>query len=800
MTYESVSKTQADLMKYMRSTTERKIMSTKTSIKRIALVAVAALGFGMVSTVSAKAANIISVPTAVLTSPATTYTGGTSAPIPQGTKIELDLKLDQTAVYTDAGDGTDVTYVITDPQNNVITSSATFTAVAAPVAGVTATASGAVISVRSTGAGGDITSNPVIGHVVIPASATTIAGAYTITSTIAAVNGAGGTTDTDTTGQMMDGTTSVARGLIYVSGTSVTQGTSRGYNGAATVGNVATVTWFTPLHTASSVYRIIPSGVGSVSAVAQGTGTATSITPISGVTGNWNSGAIYTTAAATTTESATISLTSTTAGDQTVNVYTVDGTTGLLTLVATSYVRWGAAQVATASTSKAYLAAGTTCATANDTLPVRIAKTASTAVQATICLTINDADGVAANGVPVSVTVSGPGLVSLTEGTGTTANAAVAGTVRAVSKTATAMSATNRAIVGISADGTAGTSTITVTAGTATFTKTVYFYGTVATLTATQNLKIARAGSLGYTLGCALNACDSSGNVSSQTLGTPAVSIVAKDADGNVVPGLTITAVSSDATVIGSANIVEANGAPTALDNSAAGPGTYLVSVVSAPGGVSGKTATVTFRTMKSDGTYISTSALPFSLGGSRTGGTVTIALDKASYAPGEKMVLTYTAKDSSGNPVYDGTTAPSATASKAVTGSLDGVQFIDGKAILGDEAGENIYAPALDGDFSLTAASGTATGAEISVTASVSGTGSAAIDAANEATDAANAATDAANAAAEAADAATAAAQDAQSAVAALATQVSSLIAGIKAQITSLTNLVIKIQKKVRA
>jgi len=87
---------------------------------------------------------------------------------------------------------------------------------------------------------------------------------------------------------------------------------------------------------------------------------------------------------------------------------------------------------------------------------------------------------------------------------------------------------------------------------------------------------------------------------------------------------------------------------------------------------------------------------------------------------------------------------------------------------------------------------------------ASVEVTGSSqtsdAIDAANEATDAANAATDAANAAAEAADAATAAAQDAQAAVAALATQVASLIAGIKAQITSLTNLVIKIQKKVKA
>jgi trimeric autotransporter adhesin len=76
----------------------------------------------------------------------------------------------------------------------------------------------------------------------------------------------------------------------------------------------------------------------------------------------------------------------------------------------------------------------------------------------------------------------------------------------------------------------------------------------------------------------------------------------------------------------------------------------------------------------------------------------------------------------------------------------------------------------------------------------------SVAADAAAEATDAANAATDAANAAAEAADAATAAAQDAADAVAALSTQVSEMVNALKKQITALTNLVIKIQKKVRA
>jgi hypothetical protein len=75
-----------------------------------------------------------------------------------------------------------------------------------------------------------------------------------------------------------------------------------------------------------------------------------------------------------------------------------------------------------------------------------------------------------------------------------------------------------------------------------------------------------------------------------------------------------------------------------------------------------------------------------------------------------------------------------------------------------------------------------------------------AASDAAAEATDAANAATDAANAAAEAADAATAAAQDAADAVAALSTQVATYISNLRKQITALTNLVIKIQKKVNA
>jgi len=82
-----------------------------------------------------------------------------------------------------------------------------------------------------------------------------------------------------------------------------------------------------------------------------------------------------------------------------------------------------------------------------------------------------------------------------------------------------------------------------------------------------------------------------------------------------------------------------------------------------------------------------------------------------------------------------------------------------------------------------------------------------AATDAALEAIDAANAATDAANLAAEAADAATVAAEEARDAadaatasVEALATEVATLMAALKAQITTLANTVAKIAKKVKA
>jgi len=170
---------------------------------------------------------------------------------------------------------------------------------------------------------------------------------------------------------------------------------------------------------------------------------------------------------------------------------------------------------------------------------------------------------------------------------------------------------------------------------------------------------------------------------------------------------------------------------------------------------------------------------------------------------------VSLTATRTAGSGYFGGSGASSAVASTGTDGTVDFV-------IQGGTATVSVKTTTLNtgqtssasGYVGATAVTSTGVGASLAPagvqTASVDVAGttttSDAIDAANEATDAANAATDAANAAAEAADAATAAAQDAQAAVAALASQVADLISGIKAQLTALSNLVIKIQKKVKA
>jgi hypothetical protein len=467
----------------------------------------------------------------------------------------------------------------------------------------------------------------------------------------------------------------------------------------------------------------------------------------------------------------TLRINTPTVGTATIKVYSVALVNGVATdtLTDTLTVTVNAtatAGVVVASTSTSIIdkdaanAAGFNAA-ADDT--VLAAKAAGT-LRAIIKVTAKDANTVLLpNGKTVTATISGPGLLGgAAADIDTYANSSK-------SETVTLAGGTGLSYFGVYSDGTAGVATITITSGTVTLaTETVTFYGDVATLSVTQ-VAYSLSDAAAATVFATISAKDSAGN---------AVAIAGADGSPSTTNG----------------TFTDANGATA---------GTVDVSLDPTADSLGSKSTTWTHT---ATGKTIDLSVIVAKAVASK----VTISTDKDEYVPGEKVTVTVSAVDASGYIVADGNRLllkdnVGILSSAALSGSTlptdETVALSNGKATY------TLYAPLLEGPVTLSATEGTDTAsttkaeitAKFSVVASNGGT-TAAIDAANEATDAANAATDAANAAAEAADAATAAAQDAQAAVAALATQVASLIAGIKAQITTLTNLVIKIQKKVKA
>ena len=270
----------------------------------------------------------------------------------------------------------------------------------------------------------------------------------------------------------------------------------------------------------------------------------------------------------------------------------------------------------------------------------------------------------------------------------------------------------------------------------------IYVLGTtagVATVTATNGTVTSKATIL------FVNDNDLDERVVSATESNGIVTVSVKDAFGNAVSGSTLDVTASGGAVLGSSTF---GSYKTSTD------GTVSFSVTGA--------GTVTAKL----GTAYKTGYLAAS--GNATGTVSTPG------APAGVRSASVTTK---------GITDAATTAATAATAA----------AVAATAAANAASAAAAKAGADAVAASAAAQAAAVAAA-------EAAADAAAEATDAANAATDAANASAEAGDAATAAAQDAADAVAALSTQVSEMISALKAQLTALTNLVIKIQKKVKA
>jgi trimeric autotransporter adhesin len=431
----------------------------------------------------------------------------------------------------------------------------------------------------------------------------------------------------------------------------------------------------------------------------------------------------------------------------------------------------------------AYLNAGSSVTTASDSA-VAVVSTASTTDHAAIQVKTYTVDSLAAP-ESVTVTVTGPGLVCYTKSAVTTCGKSIV---------ATGLGNTTAGVENftVRADGTAGTSNIVVKTTTVTFpAKTVTFFAKAAkTITTSVNKPAIGIGTT-----------------------SDVVRATITDADGTVWGGAAyiyaataaFAAISGSATTPVACTFVPALGYHACPTTSTA-VGTSHLKVIDA--------ATVALSNVASAETPVKVTA--------GTASTVKIAFDKATYAPGEKAVVSVTVLDAAGGilpatgtsttTIANVFTSTGIVSSVALTGaaltSTDVVIAPSSSSTSGTTAGSQnyvVYMPMASGDVTLTAtgSTGLATAGRVAVSATASVVNSsvdAATDAANEATDAANAATDAALAAADAADAATAAAQDASDAVAALSASVSKLISSLRAQITSLTNLVIKIQKKVRA
>ena len=359
--------------------------------------------------------------------------------------------------------------------------------------------------------------------------------------------------------------------------------------------------------------------------------------------------------------------------------------------------------------------------------------------------------------------------------------------------------------------GVAGTGTLVIAVnGVTVKTHTLKFYGAAAKVEVAASYTIGRAG--GYVQGALDSVANTAGNVSVGGLVTtatvtptvdndPALAVLVTDANGTPVPSTVSVSSSNPAVVL---PLTSANSFVDSGDGIySAGTWYRHYTYETAKESVSGQSSTLTFTVALAGGLSVSATQV-ITIGGAPS--TETLKFDKDTYTPGEAMVITRTAKDSAGNPVYDNAPAAAVIFNKAVGGSLGASVYIGGTAYTTQATRPSVFAPAVAGAFEARM-TGKVAGATSAIVAKAtvaddvaSAAAQAAADAAAEATDAANAATDAANAAAEAADAATAAAQDAADAVAALSTQVATLISNLRKQITSLTNLVIKIQKKVRA
>jgi len=439
-------------------------------------------------------------------------------------------------------------------------------------------------------------------------------------------------------------------------------------------------------------------------------------------------------------------------------VYTVTATpydsgtinTANIKTVDVSFIVAAPATAAAAGQSTAYLSTGSSFVTGTTSdSTVVVAATASTTARAVAQVKLRDADGVGTN-IAESVTVT-TNLGSVSCGTG-----------GPVGKNLTCLytaGASSTLDIGIYSDGNAGEATINISSASVTFAaKKVTFYSTTSTkIVAVKGLNTLSVGS---------NGSSSNGAVWGK----------ATDANGNTVAA---NALGASGVYAYSSNTAVVSDSGTACTYSAA-TGYHMCALT----GVAAGTAKITLRNSATAGAASTVNSAETVEVTVSTAAPATLKMEwnKATYAPGEKAVLKIWAADSAGKPVGQQTLANLISAAGiSRTGAFTGTEptwtatsyVLSHKvAALGDAldsvepiATLTAFMPYAGGAISVSATGGSSLAlagqVKVTATATVTDSGAAALAAVN-----------------------------------ALATTVASL----RTLITTLTNLVLKIQKKVKA
>jgi len=897
MTYELVREagsTQADLEKVSRSTTERKSMSTKTTIKRIALVAVSALGLGVLTSVVPASANT-TLTTEYVTSIAAV---ADIAPVAGANATQTNYTL----YFKSSTTSTSQKY-----QPKVILASAPATSALAEASSYAATTAAAKwqLTTASGGTTKSTAADQTLGTVTASVNGTyaygvqylsvryDVPGTYTWTvfndmNNNGYVDGSEYST-TLTAVVAGPGATAIKATATAINSTSSTSGTARGSLVKITLtdaaGNPANVD-------AAGGIKITMSGSAKVSYV-NNTDVTDAATYTLGAGAFDGSGNAWVNVIDGTAETATLTLSG--VGDD-ASTFTapaalaltykatcttscattlVGGTSTTNTISQVVYATSGASVTAAFSTGYAtdatstnagiivevtdtsgkitgyaggvydIVVAGSSTATTPDIGAFSITS-AFTAASQTYSLQPGGATGTVAGGTSYTVTSTAQALTTITatttDGASTAYKSATGATqsflvtakdqfgagMANVTVTPSITGRNSTLVLATFVTGASGKSTWTYTdasTSTTSLTDTVSFASGSVTVTTAPVVTYTAAANYGAsTISLVTPSETTAGTINSPAIyseigtgaladgaqaGVVTVTATVKDANGVVMAGVPVTfsVAGTGAAILSTKKVVVTGSTGTAASSLYAWvSGTYKV--------------TATVGTISDDATSMwrNTSSTSARVVSATVNGSDVVAKVVDRFGnPVYNVPLTATrvgtgsfsgSSTSQANTGYDGTVTFVLTGGSAdVTVATTTAGYGQTLATLGQY--DNVA-----GDTYTAYVAGTSTTAEVGVgsTYAPAGVGSVvasgvsntsasdSVDAANEATDAANAATDAANAAAEAADAATAAAQDAQAAVAALASQVADLISGIKAQITALTNLVIKIQKKVKA